>query len=606
MYSKTLLFLPLALLGYQLNATNGPQVVPSSLTTATIYRTGAELIHNASAQLQQGNQELLIQGVSNNVDINSIQIKCPSPVTIMGVEFNTNFLVLPEVDSRVKFLTDSLGMVQKELDKVNLQIQTTSELIDVLRSNRDIKGQQTGLSVAELMKLMDYYKTKSTELQNELALQREKQKRLNEQANKLRAQINEEQRKNTKTTGELKLQLSVAAAGRYDFVVSYVTPNAWWTPYYDIRVDDIKNPLKIIYKAKMVQTTGIDWKKVKLSLSTSVPNQWGNAPTLKPWFLGYFSPVNVMNTTLANAPMALQGRVAGVSVESGLNEVTGTPTNIRIRGMSSVKDAEPLYVVNGAVMTPNDFAKLNPNSIKSTNIMKGEQATAIYGARALNGVIVVTLKDGLEDYVSVTDNELNVTFDVELPYDIPTNGKEQTATLKEYNVKALYNYYAVPKLDKDAYLITELADWEQLNLLPGEANIIFEGTYVGKSFVDPASTMDTLSLTLGRDKRVVIKKDKLVDYSSVKFLGSNKVQKSTYELTVKNNKKDTIRMLLKDQFPVSTNKEIEVELLENGGASVNPEIGLLTWKLQLAPGEVKKVRFSYNVKYPKDKLVNLN
>jgi TonB-dependent SusC/RagA subfamily outer membrane receptor len=606
MYSKTLLFLPLALIGYQLNATNGPQVVPSSLTTATIYRTGAELIHNASAQLQQGNQELLIQGVSNNVDINSIQIKCPSPVTIMGVEFNTNFLVLPEVDSRVKFLTDSLGMVQKELDKVNLQIQTTSELIDVLRSNRDIKGQQTGLSVAELMKLMDYYKTKSTELQNELALQREKQKRLNEQANKLRAQINEEQRKNTKTTGELKLQLSVAAAGRYDFVVSYVTPNAWWTPYYDIRVDDIKNPLKIIYKAKMVQTTGIDWKKVKLSLSTSVPNQWGNAPTLKPWFLGYFSPVNVMNTTLANAPMALQGRVAGVSVESGLNEVTGTPTNIRIRGMSSVKDAEPLYVVNGAVMTPNDFAKLNPNSIKSTNIMKGEQATAIYGARALNGVIVVTLKDGLEDYVSVTDNELNVTFDVELPYDIPTNGKEQTATLKEYNVKALYNYYAVPKLDKDAYLITELADWEQLNLLPGEANIIFEGTYVGKSFVDPASTMDTLSLTLGRDKRVVIKKDKLVDYSSVKFLGSNKVQKSTYELTVKNNKKDTIRMLLKDQFPVSTNKEIEVELLENGGASVNPEIGLLTWKLQLAPGEVKKVRFSYNVKYPKDKLVNLN
>jgi TonB-dependent SusC/RagA subfamily outer membrane receptor len=606
MYSKTLLFLPLALLGYQLNATNGPQVVPSSLTTATIYRTGAELIHNASAQLQQGNQELLIQGVSNNVDINSIQIKCPSPVTIMGVEFNTNFLVLPEVDSRVKFLTDSLGMVQKELDKVNLQIQTTSELIDVLRSNRDIKGQQTGLSVAELMKLMDYYKTKSTELQNELALQREKQRRLNEQANKLRAQINEEQRKNTKTTGELKLQLSVAAAGRYEFIVSYVTPNAWWTPYYDIRVDDIKNPLKIIYKAKMVQTTGIDWKKVKLSLSTSVPNQWGNAPTLKPWFLGYFSPVNVMNTTLANAPMALQGRVAGLSVERGLNEVTGTPTNIRIRGMSSVKDAEPLYVVNGAVMTPNDFAKLNPNSIKSTNIMKGEQATAIYGARALNGVIVVTLKDGLEDYVSVTDNELNVTFDVELPYDIPTNGKEQTATLKEYNVKALYNYYAVPKLDKDAYLITELADWEQLNLLPGEANIIFEGTYVGKSFVDPASTMDTLSLTLGRDKRVVIKKDKLVDYSSVKFLGSNKVQKSTYELTVKNNKKDTIRMLLKDQFPVSTNKEIEVELLENGGASVNPEIGLLTWKLQLAPGEVKKVRFSYNVKYPKDKLVNLN
>ena len=606
MYSKTLLFFTLFLLAYQSKATNGPLVVPSSLTTATIYRTGAELIHNASAQLQQGNVELLIQGVSNNVDINSIQIKCPSAVTIMGVEFNTNFLVLPEADARVKFLTDSLATVQKDLDKVNVQIQTTSELIEVLRSNRDIKGQQTGLSVAELMKLMDYYKAKSTELQNELAQEREKQKRLNEQANKLRAQITEEQRKNTKTSGELKLQLSVATAGKYDFVVSYVTPNAWWTPFYDIRVDDIKNPLKIIYKAKMVQTTGIDWKKVKLSLSTSVPNQWGNAPILNPWFLSYISPVNVMNKTLTNAPMALQGRVAGVDVQSNLNEVVVAGYGTKNRGAASSKDLEPLYVVNGAIMSHTDFAKLNPNSIKSMNVIKGDQATSIYGARASNGVIVVTLKDGLEDYVSVTDNELNVTFDVELPYDIPTNGKEQTATLKEYQLKALYKYYAVPKLDKDAYLLAELPDWEQLNLLPGEANIIFEGTYVGKSFVDPASTLDTLSLTLGRDKRVVIKKEKLVDFSSVKFLGSNKIQKSTYELTVKINKKDTVRMVLKDQYPISTNKEIEIELLDNGGASVTPEIGLLDWNLQLAPGELKKLRFSYTVKYPKDKVVNLN
>jgi hypothetical protein len=114
-----------------------------------------------------------------------------------------------------------------------------------------------------------------------------------------------------------------------------------------------------------------------------------------------------------------------------------------------------------------------------------------------------------------------------------------------------------------------------------------------------------LNLTLGRDKRVVVKKEKLVDFSSVKFLGSSKVQKFTYEITVKNNKKDTVRMLLKDQFPLSTNKEIEVELVDNGGAMTNTETGVLTWKLELAPGESKKVRFAYSVKYPKDKSLNL-
>lgn len=586
-------------------ATDGPLIVPSNLKTVTVYRSGAELIHNTSVQLSRGNEELVIEGISNNIDINSVQVNCPSAVTIMGVEFSNNFLATPEFTSRIKFLQDSAEIVQKEIEKTNVQIQTTADLLDVLKSNRDIKGQQTGLSVAELMKLMEYYKNKSTELQNELAQQKTRQRKLSDLLIKIKVQINEEENKNTKTAGQLKLQLSVATAGKYDFVISYITPNAWWTPYYDIRVDDIKSPLKVVYKAKVTQTTGIDWKKVKLSLSTSVPNQWGNAPVLKSWFLSYINPVNVMERSLARNRVqsfddALVGRVPGVAVDANKNE------SIQIRGYASVNGQTPLYMVNGMQMSADNFSKLDPSTIKNINVLKEPQATSIYGSRGINGVVVVTLKDGLDDYVSVTDNELNVTFDIDLPYDVPTNGKEQTATLKEYSINSLYKYYAVPKLDKDAYLLAEVPDWEKLNLLPGDANIIFEGTYVGKSFIDPASTLDTLNLTLGRDKRVVIKKEKLMDYSSTKFLGSSKLQKFTYELTVKNNKKDSVRMMLKDQYPLTMNKEIEVELLDDGGGSVNPEIGVLTWKLQLAPGEMKKLRFSYSVKYPKDKVLNLN
>jgi len=237
--------------------------------------------------------------------------------------------------------------------------------------------------------------------------------------------------------------------------------------------------------------------------------------------------------------------------------------------------------------------------------LKADNAMAIYGARAAGGAYVITLKDALGDYITVKDNELNVVFDIDLPYDVPGNGKEQNVSLKEFPVNTLFKYYAVPKLDKDAYLLGEVADWEQLNLLPGEANIIFEGTYIGKSYIDPNSTLDTLNLTLGKDKRIVVKKEKLKDFSSVKFLGSNKKQIFTYELTVKNNKKEAVKMMLKDQYPLSTNKDIEVELLESSDASNNSELGVLTWKLDLEPGAVKKLRVSYSVKYPKDKYVNL-
>ena len=562
--------------------------------------------HQAKADLSKGNNELVIENISNSIDINSLQVNCSGNVTVMGVEFSTDYLQNETKSAVMKLLEDSLEKVNASIEKNKTSISIVNELLSVLKSNKEIKGTQTGLSVAELMKLMEYYKTKSIELQNELSALTQKNSKLTEQVSKLKNQIDEEQKKNAKAFGKIILQLNCALDGKYDFNISYVTPNAYWTPFYDLRADNIKSPLKLIYRAKIFQTTGIDWKQVKLSLSTSTPTQTGNAPIFKSWFLSYVNPVryydNAMyksNTIQPFNPQALDGKPAGVQ----LNETV--VTGYAIRGSKSLdQSASPLYIVNGTEMLASEFQKINANAIKDIKILK-EEAEDTYGARAANGVVIVSLKDGLDDYISVSDKELNVVFDIDLPYDVPTNGKAQTAVLKEYEVPAVYKFYAVPKLDKDVFLLAEIADWEKLNLLPGEANIIFEGTYIGKSFIDPSSTQDTLNLTMGRDKRVVVKREKLVDFSSVKFLGANKNQVFTYEITVKNNKKDSIDILVKDQYPISQNKEVEAELLEKSDAADNAEIGVLTWKLKLAPGEVKKLKVSYSVKYPKDKVLNL-
>ena len=575
--------------------------VKASLTAVTVYRAGAEMNHLAKADLAKGNNELVIENISNTVDINSIQVNCSGSVTVMGVGFSTDYLQNETKSAVQKLLEDSLENVNELAEKNNTNINILNDLLTVLKANREIKGTQTGLSVAELIKLMEYYKIKSIELQNELAALNQKQKKLTELADKLKGQLQEEQKRNTKTFGRLILQLNCAVAGKYDFNISYVTQNAYWTPFYDLRADNIKSPLKLIYRAKIFQTTGIDWKQVKLSLSTSTPTQTGNAPIFSTWFLSYINPVNYYNKSLATANTI---QSFNQPIQNGLQEVVVT-SGIKIRGNSTLNENNtPLYIVNGTEMTANEFKKINPNAIKKIDVIK-EAAEELYGARAANGVINVTLKDGLDDYISVSDKELDVIFDIDLPYDVPTNGKVQTAVLKEYDVPAVYKFYAVPKLDKEVFLLAEIADWEKLNLLPGEANIIFEGTYIGKSFIDPSSTQDTLNLTMGRDKRVVVKREKLIDYSSVKFLGTNKKQIFTYEITVKNNKKDPIDILVKDQYPISQNKEVEVELLEKMDAAENNETGVLTWKLKLAPGEVKKMRISYSVKYPKERVLNL-
>lgn len=616
----SLIIIILAILQIRALAGDEKNIVPSLLKSATVYRVGAELTHTAKAILKQGNNDLVIEGLSNGLDISSVQIGSEEKLTILSVAFSTDYLTPAIKSAGIKRLEDSAEIISKEISKIHVILKTDNELIDLLKANREIRGTQTGLSVAELVKMMDYYKTKSLDTQNEIAQYQEKENKLQETIQKISLQINEEEQKNTKTTGKLLVQVLSPLAGPCNLTISYITAKAFWNPFYDIRVENISKPISLLYKAKLVQTTGIDWKQVKLTLATSMPNQNSNAPVLKSWFLSYTNPVTRMenNLYMNSVQSILSGKVAGVNAEGKLNEVVVVGYGTRKkedadeddkttnRGATSLqKEISPLYVLNGNIVSTEQFEKIDPKNIKNIDVLKNASATAVYGASAAGGAIVVTLKDDLADYITVKDSELNVSFDIDLPYDVPGNGKEQDVSLKEFQVNTLFKYYAVPKLDKDAYLLGEVADWEQLNLLPGEGNIIFEGTYIGKSYIDPNSTQDTLNLTLGKDKRIVVKKEKLKDYSSVKFLGSNKKQIFTYEITVKNNKKEAIQMLLKDQYPLTTNKDIEVDLLESSDAANNTELGVLTWKLQLAPGESKKLRISYSVKYPKDKYVNL-
>jgi TonB-dependent SusC/RagA subfamily outer membrane receptor len=572
-------------------------IVSSVLKSAMVYRVGAELTHTAKASLSQGNNELVIDNISNRIDINSLQIGSNGNVTILSVEFSTNFLRPEQKLPVVKKLEDSLDAVNDEITRVQVILKTDQELLDLLKANKEIRGDQTGVSVAELTKMMEYYKTKTLELQNEISRYKERETKLMAITAKINQQIKEEEQKNYKTIGKLLLQLYCPMAGQYDFNISYVTPAASWNPTYDLRVENINKPVALAYKAKLTQSTGIDWDNVKLALSTSIPSQHNNAPEVKAWFLDYLTAYNEVSANYSN-------RIAGVAAPApamNMEEVVVMGYGSR---QKEYKSKEPVYVVNGTIMSKAEFSNIDSKAIKNLEVLKDGQATAIYGSRAANGAIVVTLKE-IGDYIQVKDNMLNVVFDIELPYDVPSNGKEQNVNLKDYKIPAQYKYYSAPRLEKEAYLVGEIVDWEALNLLPGLANIIFEGTYIGKTSIDAGSVQDTLNLTLGRDKRVVVNRERLADFSSVKFLGTNKKQTLTFEITVRNNKKEAVQMELKDQYPVSTNKDIEVELLQHDGALVNAETGILTWKTQLAPGEVKKYRVSYSVKYPKDKMINL-
>jgi TonB-dependent SusC/RagA subfamily outer membrane receptor len=422
------------------------------------------------------------------------------------------------------------------------------------------------------------------------------------------------------------LSLAASYATSATVTVSYFTPNASWTPFYDMIIADISKPVTLKGKSKVSQTTGIDWSKVNITLSTATPSKTKDAPVFSTWFLDFVS----------NLSSALNGRIGGVSVQNSISYdeemadfkaaelAVGQPGNnseIRIRGFGSNNaNATPLYVVDG-VPFAGDINSINPKNIKSTTILKDATATALYGSRGNAGVILITTKNSMgdfvieeennismEDFITAEEKNISMEFKIDLPYSIPGNGKEQIIDLKNYNLTADYKYYCAPKLDENVFLIADFKDWEKLNILSGMANITYDGTYVGQTFFNTAQTNQVLSVTLGTDKRVSVKREKLTDFSAVKTLGSETKVTLAYKITVKNNQNKPIKFTLKEQYPISSQKDIKVELLEKETTTPTfnkDDIGVLTWDFDLATGESREFTVSYSVKYPKDKKVNL-
>jgi uncharacterized protein (TIGR02231 family) len=410
---------------------------------------------------------------------------------------------------------------------------------------KNVEGAEIGLSINDLKQTLDYYKTKSLETEELIRADTDEKKKIEENINILQLQLNQESKKNDKLSGVLNISLMTANTGNCNISISYYTTAARWIPYYDINVQSIQKPIKITTKAKIAQTSGIDWNNVKLSLSTSAPSFGKVAPLFQTWFLYFIE-------------------------------------NIRPRVVTADKER---------VMAQNSYSYMKV------------QADMEY-----DEIVIEPEYISMDYYVQQSENQLNIVYDIALPYTLQSNGKDLNIELQNQEVNAKYKYYSVPKLDMETYLLAEIGDWQKLNLMSGKANVTYDGTYVGETFIDASSTQENLSLTLGSDKRVPVKREKLSDFSSTRFVGNETRQQFTYQLTVRNNQNVPVSMTLKDQYPISTQKEIDAELLvkeTTPWSFNNADVGVISWEFELQPGEQKIFRIAYLVKYPKGKRVNL-
>lgn len=540
--------------------------VDAAIKNATVYfGYGAELTHESKVKIDATTKIIVISQLSTSIDINSLQISVPEDVALLSQHYKVYYPAIPTVikTKEVERLEDSIVLLQKEITRIDNLVAIDQEILAktglLIETTINTSGNKT-ITSEEVLKLLEYYNLKIEKSKTNIYNHKQNINLQNLKIADIRKRIavmSVVAPNKQKPYGQVFLQVMCKRSGEIPVDLSYYTTQAGWTAVYDVRVNSKTNKVKLVYKASLTQTSGIDWKKTKLTLSTGSPNFGVAAPILTPWYLQLYVPG--IYTELQRR--AAQGNASRNVVQSYRDD----------RSLSEV-------VVSG---TDGDYKqeKLKDQTIDPST---------------------------LQQYTTLNEGQLNTNFEIDLPYDIESDGQLHSVSIKDQEISCVLKNYAVPRIDKDAYLLAEVADWQNLDLLPGDANIIMDDTYIGKSVIDPNTTADTLNLSLGRDKRIAVKRSVVKELSSLKTSGKESRQIFTYEIIVKNNKLTDVNLLLKDQYPLSTIKEVEVKLEEDGAAMVNPETGVLTWKIDLKPGESKKVRFTYSVKYPKDKkIVNL-
>lgn len=523
------------------------QEVNTNVQSVIIYLYGAEVSQSKSVTLSPGRNKIIFTGLSPKLDSKSIQVSASGNVSILAISDAINYMANQKESNRIKQLKDSLQILTDAIGTNNNDKDAYVTEKSMLIKNESIGGQDKGVAIAELKLAADFYRTRIKEINAEISKLDKKNFSLQESLNKINQQLYELNAKNNQPTSEISILISASAKITSAIDLKYLVTDAGWAPSYDLHAEDINQPIELKYRAKVFNNTGIDWNDVKLKLSTADPSKSASKPELLPWDLTYVSTAQKHRYNLAKE-----------------------------------SSNAPAYQSGEGYMQ---------NSISNVDLGKAGQATTQVAKPKVN-------------FVEIEIAELSAEFDIKTAYTFPSDSKPYIVDVTEYKLPATFQHFSAPKLDRDAFLLARITGWEDLDLVEGEANVYYAGTFVGQSYIYTRSADDTLDLSLGRDNKVLVTRSKVKEYCTKKIIGNTTKETFAYEMLVKNNRKTPVQIEVEDQLPISTQSDVTVDAIEISKAEYDPKTGKLVWKYNLQPGEVKKIELSFSVKYPKTSKIN--
>lgn len=631
----------------------------SYIREVTVFFSGAQVQRTATADLRRGKQTFVFDHLPVELESRSLQVQGIPGGDILSVK-----KVLLPADFKTqrkeeKAWEDKTYSQQQVIREIGKQIEVLDLEKQILMDNRLFNKESTGSSIATIQEGIEFYRERLLALEREKLSLEKTLKEAKEALEEITKAYNAAAVKWNRPYSRVIVVIDARISGKETLNLTYYVPSAGWRPSYDFRVEDITKPLEITHNADVYQSSGEDWKQVKLTLSTGDPSLNATRPDLLPWYLGRYQPVqqtkvdpqgvSSFSGAVKDAASGEPIPFANVLIKMDARLVTGTATDFD--GQFHIKPLAPgkytveisnigfeKFVVKDLVIEPgkalySDFPlqaqefQLNEvviayekpllddglSTASNLNSLHGSVVTAesiVRGSRGrstdyyIDGVRTTgTYPSSPQSPVQLSNSlkagPVNQAYEIAVPFTIASDGRDNRIPIREQEIAVVYRYYAVPKLSSDVFLSAEMTDWEDLQLLRGKARIYFQGTFTGEGDLDVSQVSDTLVLSLGRDNSIIVQLQDNREKTGKRFLTGAVKETVAWDISIRNNRSAPIMITVEDQLPLSEFKTIEVSDQEYPGAVLDASSGKLTWDLTLQKGDKQVVSFGYSVKYPR-------
>ncbi len=536
------------------NAENKEVIIKSKIDKVTVFLSSAQVFRSGTLSINTGTYELIFDGVSPLINESSIQVNGTGNYTILDVKHRIKPVlpvenVIPvKITKDIKIIEDSLTALNFEIDDFTSQSDVLKFEKHLIETNKMLTGGSD--TIPEIKEGFTYIRAQLMDINKKLLEITKSLYRLNQKKTKMEVRLNSLKSYN-----------------------SQVNP---------VKIEQPKNQV-VITVFSTAQTTG------KLEISYLVSNAgWSTSYDIRAE--GNTQPLKLIQK-------------ANIHQNSGedWNDVNLTLSTIT-PNMNNIKPYLPAeylsyYVYRNA--NNEDISKYK--SEKQSSVMS-EVAT---GATMDKQEYLPAQTSA--NFTQTVQTMTNVEYSIPLIYSIPSDGENHVVAIQNLNLKTEYMYYLTPKVDKQAFLIAKITDFEEYELMPGTASIFFNGSFVGSTSLNTSELSDTIELALGRDRSIIVERKKQKEDTKNVIIGTSQIKTITYLINLKNNKANSINVILTDQIPVSNDKDIIVKPLITKGADLDETTGLLTWKLKLSSNESKTLKLSYSIESNKNKpLANLN